>query len=600
MKLKSLRIENFRAIRGGSNKLRFEDNNIVFIFGKNNIGKSSVLRAYEFFAAPAKQAAITDFYEQDLLNPITIEATFIKEASDSDNFTQKGLDKWVDKATQEVHFKKTWTKVDAPPAKETYDPERRDYVSGGFGGLEQILTNALPSIIFIEAMPSIKSLTEWLEKEIKSKLLKKLKDNHAEEYSKALDAIKKLQEKVEGDDYLGEISTGANRYFEKTFPELELRITTNPYRESDITKAIEKDFNITIGNKPPVLGNEEAEDELAAALQAWEDLEQTVNGETTIPNVGDRTAGRQFDLHGHGLIRQAIINILGIFKESHADKKHIILFEEPELYLHPSNKRRFRDTLYDLASQESYQIICVSHDPQLIDLNRPHVSLARFIKCANGETKIYQAGHDLFCDGADAKDRLQMLNRFNPHICEAFFADEVILVEGDTEAIIVRELLETHHKNGEIFVVNTGSKTNMPFFIKILRHFNIRQHIIHDADERYLYVNGVRSLKTDGTPKKNSSWTLNQTIWDEIQACNSVDAIAIRYVSIRNFEHAHNYTHDADLGKPLSAHYYAKNIDFTDLEVPIVRFVRNIIGCEKAQKTHYCQDYLEKTVIEPY
>ncbi|MFV3403653.1 ATP-dependent nuclease [Pseudomonas sp. NY15463] len=600
MKLKSLRIENFRAIRGDSNVLRFEDNNIVFIFGKNNIGKSSILRAYEYFASPNKAAAITDFYEQDPKNKITIEAAFIKEDLDEENFDQKGLNKWVCKKTGEIHFRKTWSAVDAAATKQTLDPEKGEYVSGGFGGLEPILTNATPAIIFIEAMPSIKSLTEWLEKEIKSKLLKKLKDNHAAEYGSALEAIKKLQEKVEGADYLGEISTGANKYFAKTFPELELRITTNPYRDSDITKAIEKDFNITIGNKSAPIDEEKVEENLAAAVLALEDLTAEADGaEGADKRVGTVT-GRQFDLHGHGLIRQAIINILGIFKESQADKKHIILFEEPELYLHPSNKRRFRDTLYDLASQDAYQIICVSHDPQLIDLNKPHISLARFVKSSDGETKIHQAGHDLFCEDDDAKDRLQMLNRFNPHICESFFADEVVLVEGDTEAIIMRELLETYHKNGEVFVLNTGSKTNMPFFIKILRHFSIKQHVIHDADERFIYDKGKIVLKEDQTPKKNGAWTLNQTIWDELLICNEVESFAKRYVSIRNFEHAHGYVHDKQLGKPLSAHQYAKKLDFKDKTVPIVKFARLIIGCDNDAVTDYSPEYLEATVVEPH
>ncbi|UPK84381.1 AAA family ATPase [Pseudomonas sp. A2] len=600
MKLKSLKIENFRAIRGGSNILRFEDNDIVFIFGKNNIGKSSILRAYEYFASPNKTAAITDFYEQNSENPIIIEAAFLKEDLDEENFDQKGLNKWVCKKTGEIHFRKTWDTIDAAATKQTLDPETGEYVSGGFGGLEPILTNATPAIIFIEAMPSIKSLTEWLEKEIKNKLLKKLKDNHAAEYGSALDAIKKLQEKVEGADYLGEISNGANKYFAKTFPELELRITTNPYKDSDIAKAIEKDFNITIGNKPAALDEEKVEEDLAAAVLALEDLTADTERTEGVEKRAQGVAGRQFDLHGHGLIRQAIINILGIFKESQADKKHIILFEEPELYLHPSNKRRFRDTLYDLASQDAYQIICVSHDPQLIDLNRPHISLARFVKCSDGETRIYQAGHDLFCETADEKDRLQMLNRFNPHICESFFADEVVLVEGDTEAIIMRELLETHHKNGEVFVLNTGSKTNMPFFIKILRHFYIKQHVIHDADERYIYNKGAVVLKDDQTPKRNGSWTLNQTIWDELQLCNVKEIFAKRYVSIRNFEHAHGYVYNKQLGKPLSAHQYAKDLDFEDTTIPIVQFARHIIGCAKDAGTDYSPEFLEATVVEPY
>ncbi|WP_147465757.1 AAA family ATPase, partial [Pseudomonas syringae] len=55
MRLKTLKIQNFRAVKGERNEIEFDDNNIIFLFGKINIGKSSILRAYEYFASPNKQ-----------------------------------------------------------------------------------------------------------------------------------------------------------------------------------------------------------------------------------------------------------------------------------------------------------------------------------------------------------------------------------------------------------------------------------------------------------------------------------------------------------------------------------------------------------------
>ncbi|ELB2904452.1 hypothetical protein QNE74_004912, partial [Vibrio alginolyticus] len=240
---------------------------------------------------------------------------FLKEDSDIANFEEKGLNKWVD-VNGLIKFRKVWSEVDKTATKMTYSIEENDFVAGGFGGLEPILTNATPNIIFIEAMPNIKSLTDWLEKEIKNKLLKKLKDNHQAEYSSALVAIKSLQEKVENEGYLGEISQKANRYFSETFPELQLNIQSTPYKEADLSKAFEKDFSVTIGDK------KDEEVKLAEAVEAAEEL-LSVNEDS--PRVD-----RKFDLHGHGLIRQAIINILSLFKDTKDGEKHIILFEEPE------------------------------------------------------------------------------------------------------------------------------------------------------------------------------------------------------------------------------------------------------------------------------
>ena len=309
---------------------------------------------------------------------------------------------------------------------------------------------------------------------------------------------------------------------------------------------------------------------------------------------------RSFDLQGHALIRQALVTLLGLFKNTEDGKKHIILFEEPELYLHPSNKRKFRETLYKLANGDNYQVICVSHDPQLIDLSKPHTSLARFIKGDDGKTEIYQTDEDLFVKDVETKDRVQMLNRFNPHLCESFFSDEVILVEGDTEAIITRQLLLEHFPEKEIFVVNTGSKNNIPFFINVLSNFKIKQHIIHDSDERYLYEKGVVKYNNDGEKTSNSAWTMNEKIWDAMQIASARNGCEInRYVSIRNFEHAHNYSHDSKKGKPLSAFEYAKTLDINDDSLSIVNQLKKIVGAIENDVV-YDQQYLEDKVVEPF
>ncbi|WP_250870146.1 AAA family ATPase [Hafnia paralvei] len=197
MRLKSLKVKNFRAINGESNVLQFDNNNIVFLFGKNNIGKSSMLHACKYFAAPTQKALITDFLDYDEDNNIVIEAVYIKEDSDTQNFAEKGLDKWVSVEKNEIRFRKTWIKKDQTAKKETFNPSKDvdGFVDNGFGGLEQILTNATPVIIFIEAIPNIKELNDWLDKQIKSNLLAKIKTSYNEEYEAAAKAVKRLQGK---------------------------------------------------------------------------------------------------------------------------------------------------------------------------------------------------------------------------------------------------------------------------------------------------------------------------------------------------------------------------------------------------------------------
>jgi AAA15 family ATPase/GTPase len=51
MKIISFGVNNFRGISGGleNNTIEFNNSNTIFLLGQNNVGKSSFLKAYEFF-----------------------------------------------------------------------------------------------------------------------------------------------------------------------------------------------------------------------------------------------------------------------------------------------------------------------------------------------------------------------------------------------------------------------------------------------------------------------------------------------------------------------------------------------------------------------
>ena len=53
MKLQKITIKNFRGLKGENNTIDFSNSNIIFLIGQNNVGKSTYLRAYEFFVNPS-------------------------------------------------------------------------------------------------------------------------------------------------------------------------------------------------------------------------------------------------------------------------------------------------------------------------------------------------------------------------------------------------------------------------------------------------------------------------------------------------------------------------------------------------------------------
>ena len=67
-------------------------------------------------------------------------------------------------------------------------------------------------------------------------------------------------------------------------------------------------------------------------------------------------------------ILKAYIDIL-IEKKICAEKSILILFEEPEIYLHPKLKKALNATLGKIAEQDNHQVIISTHDPYFAYIN---------------------------------------------------------------------------------------------------------------------------------------------------------------------------------------------------------------------------------------
>lgn len=578
MKLIDITVKNFRSINGEKTTLTFEHSDIIFVLGQNNAGKSTLLSAYEYLITPKQKVTISDFFAFKEDNKIEILATFSKDEGDDEIFEKKGFNKWVDSKNL-IRFRKTWSKANEEGQKETFDPEQDDYVINGFGGLEQHFTKEAPTPVRIPAILTPTELTKFIKDTVQKSVLKTLKDDEAEAYQKVISEIENLHSRILSKESLSKKTVQANDNFQKIFPDLSLEISQVEGNEFDITSSLEKEFSVVVKDSK------------------FPDTRQ------------------DFSHHGHGVIRQTIFNFLGVVKnelptedsKKSSRKDFLILFEEPEIYLHPKAVKALRKVLYELCSGSCFQILCASHSPHLIDISKPQTSIVRMVKDENSKTSLYQVGHDIFSSNEEQKDMVQMINRFDPNICESFFADEVILVEGDTESIVIREIIEQKYPNRDVFVTNTGSKNNIPFFQKIFTHFNIKQHIIHDSDTRFLYdiiknengsLNYSTKLNKDSSPKKNSAWKLNETIWNEIVNANMTNAnLSQRFVSIYNFESSNNYKHDSEKGKPLSAYEYVK--DESNFEnSKIFEFIRMIMN-DMPKDSNYSMEELDKIVQEP-
>lgn len=82
MRLYQLKIKNFRGLKGDGNIIKFDNSDIIFLIGQNNVGKSTYLRGYEFFVNSKQVAKRPDFYDYNPEIPIEMEGWFVHEDED--------------------------------------------------------------------------------------------------------------------------------------------------------------------------------------------------------------------------------------------------------------------------------------------------------------------------------------------------------------------------------------------------------------------------------------------------------------------------------------------------------------------------------------
>ena len=186
----------------------------------------------------------------------------------------------------------------------------------------------------------------------------------------------------------------------------------------------------------------------------------------------------------------------------------ILGIEEPELYQHPNRQRHWSKVLRQLAQglitgvAARTQVIYSTHSPLFIDVERfdqirvlrKRVSEPGCPKCTEvADAPLSLVARDLeeaaaVEPGSFTADTLRPRLRsfMRPEINEAFFADLVVLVEGqeDKAAIFAAASLEgTDLESLGVSVVGCGGKTSLDKAIAIMKRLEIPFYVVWDSDE---------------------------------------------------------------------------------------------------------------------
>lgn len=195
---------------------------------------------------------------------------------------------------------------------------------------------------------------------------------------------------------------------------------------------------------------------------------------------------------GDGLKRAVIFALLRAYSElakrpewnpNAAPGKHILMFEEPEIFLHPTAQKLLFEALHAVSS--GMQVIVTTHSPLFFSASRTNA----FSKLVKEHPNNGRPFSDLV--SIDFQKKLPLKTQFQVLCYEnhnaAFFADAVVLVEGDTDVTALQHIAlalnpDWDFEEGRVRLVKVGGKGNFGRFADFFSHFKIKTMVVADLD----------------------------------------------------------------------------------------------------------------------
>ena len=538
MKLHKIKIEGFRRIY----EAEFIFGDATFLIGINNVGKSSVLRAIEYLLSDKKKLDESDYYavfqnneNKRYAGKVIFEAEFRNvptEASSWRGFKGRIFDYAVPAGSNETGKMFTFRKVfELGKDVEVQMRQQERILKNAFKDCETIADYHNQGLDIRALIPELGSVDA--DKKITAAQRKKIDElEDLYDFSSKSDewftnpggipgnVLSKLpkyilipaqHETSELDGDRGAFVQTLNELFEEVREESEnykqaqhyLNLLAAELDPSDANKEVGKMISEIDGILCDVFPNTKIVatanlNDPNKAIKPTFNIEMTSNVKTPV------------EYQGTGVIRSAVFallrykssrDILKLTKHEYV-RPLMIGFEEPELYLHPHAAKKMRDTIYSLAEKENNQIVCTTHSTYMIDLSQKPSQVLNNLTIREGKATVNEDGHEiLHIDSqpfnissvlellqAEEKDYIKMLMRFDDEVVKTFFAKKVLVVEGDTEYLLIQESLKRMNdaKRSEILdawhVIRARGKASLIPLVKYLELLDMDVSVIHDKD----------------------------------------------------------------------------------------------------------------------
>ncbi|WP_372241644.1 ATP-dependent endonuclease, partial [Pseudomonas sp. BAV 4579] len=156
----------------------------------------------------------------------------------------------------------------------------------------------------------------------------------------------------------------------------------------------------------------------------------------------------------------------------------------------PSAANQMRDLIYELSGGTS-QIVATTHSPYLIDLSRKPKQVLNRFHYEQGHSTIHAFSvSERFRElQENDKDQVKMLIKLDDHVSRIFFTRRVVVVEGDTEEVLIKEAIRRmpSEQRAKVLsgseIVKARGKAAIIGFAKYLNALNVNYFVIHDRDQ---------------------------------------------------------------------------------------------------------------------
>ena len=525
MQIARMKISNLRSIEN----IEVDFDKVTALLGSNNAGKSTVLRGLQIFfeAAPKLEdddfhkrvaevievsitfhnltpAEIEEFGTAIINGEMTVSRKFLKSKGEQNLAYSvmamsyppfEAIRQETDKKKKRSDFNELAnsvegleraTSADDAQAKmaawEAANPESLELMSvGGFFGFSNVANGKLRKKTSVHLVPAVADASEQTSDPRKSPIILLLADIAKQIYENRREVQNFIEESNQN---FSELVSPAR------FPELANisgRLTETVqkyYQDSRLLADWEVDQGIKVSFPQPVIRIED--NGFLSGLQ----------------NVG------------HGLQRVSLFSVIEFlatnstqpgeenFPEAQSDI--VLLVEEPEIYQHPIKQLVINDAFHAICQGFSaqtgirFQIIFTTHSEKFIGISKFHS--ARILRKTIEEDRSRHSASSVNlrdCSEyfAALLQREPMTDHafeakmhiFSRELCEGFFADKVILVEGVTDKAILEGAYQSEGRDVRaegisIIAVDGKNKLDKPFYI--FGKLGIPTFVVFDSDAR--------------------------------------------------------------------------------------------------------------------